>query len=137
MAVNTVAEIVAVKSPSHAGDSRIGDFDTLAKHHIAQAPFGDKWVYARALLVLHWLTLDAQGGGSSSTSGSGVVGGIKSEKEGDLARSYGTIGGGINEKNAYLMSTSFGAELVQLWKACLILPQTRRVGALNASIITR
>jgi hypothetical protein len=136
MGTSTVAEIVALKSPDYASDPRINDFDTLAKFHVAQSAFGDKWVYARALLVLHWLTLESQGGGSSSSSGSGVVGGIKSEKEGDLARSYGTIGGAINERNVYLMSTAFGAELVQLWRACLILPQSRRVGALSG-IVTR
>lgn len=130
MAVDTVAGIVAVKSPDFASDPRIDDLDELAQFHVAESAFGDKWVYARALLVLHWLTLDAQGGGSSSSSGSGVVGGIKSEKEGDLARSYGTVISS-DDRNGYLKSTSFGAELLQLWKACLILPRTRRVGEIN------
>ena len=135
MAVSTVSEIVDVRSPSHSGDSRIGDLDELAQFHLASSTFGTKWIYARALMVLHWLTLDAQGGGSSSSSGSGIVGGIKSEKEGDLARAY-AVPQSKDGRDAYLMSTSFGAELLQLWKACLILPQTRRVGALSG-IVTR
>lgn len=130
MAVDTVANIVKLKSPDFDGDSRIDDLDELAKFHVAEVAFGDKWVYARALLVLHWLTLDAQGGGSSSGSGSGIVGGIKSEKEGDLARSYNGIISS-DDKDGYLKSTSFGAELLQLWRACLILPRTRRVGEIN------
>lgn len=127
MTTNTVSGIVALKSPSHASDPRISDFDELAKFHLAQRPFGVRWVYARALLILHWLTLDAQGGGSASTSGSGVVGGISSEKEGDLARSYNNVIS-VNDPDGYLKSTSFGAELLQVWRSCLILPMNRRLG---------
>lgn len=127
MPTNTVSGIIALKSPSFAGDLRISDLDELAKFHLAQKPFGVRWIYARALLILHWLTLDAQGGGSASTSGSGVIGGISSEKEGDLARSYNTIISS-DDKDGYLKSTSFGAELLQIWKSCLILPMNRRLG---------
>jgi len=127
MAINTVEAIVALKSPSHAGDIRIADFDELAQFYVAQSVFGTKWVYARALVVLHMLTLDAQGGGSSSSSGSGVIGGIKSEKEGDLARTYNTAISS-DDKNGYLKSTPFGFELLQLWRSLIILPITRRVG---------
>jgi len=130
MSINTVSGIVALKSPSHAGDSRIADLDELAKFHIAQKPFGVRWVYARALLILHWLTLDVQGGGSSSSSGSGIIGGVNSEKEGDLSRSFNSIIS-ASDPNGYLKSTSFGAELLQLWKSCLILPMSRRVGEID------
>ena len=136
MGVGTVAEIVALRSPSHAGDSRIADLELLAAYYVAQSVFLDKWIYAKALVVLHWLTLDAMGGGSESESGSGVVGSIKSEKEGDLARSFGSSGLSDDRRDAYFGSTSFGAELLQLWKACLLNPQTRQVGAI-AGIITR
>ena len=126
MSISTVAGIVALKSPDFASDTRLPDLEELAAFIVAQTAFGDKWVYAKALLVLHWLTLDAQGGGSSSSSGAGVVGGIKSEKEGDLSRTFNTIIS-MDDRNGYLKSTSFGAELLQLWKACLFLPRTRRV----------
>jgi hypothetical protein len=130
VAINTVPAIVAIKLPDSASDPRLGDFEELAAFHLAQSAFGSKWVYAKALLVCHWLALEAQGGGSSSSSGSSTVGGIKSEKEGDLARSFNSIVS-ADDKNGYLKSTSFGAELIQLWRACLILPMTRRVGEIN------
>ena len=129
MAINTVEGIVALKSPSFASDPRISDMDELAQFHLAQSAFGTKWIYARALLVLHWLTLDAQGGGSATTSGDGTVGGIKSEKEGALARSYNTIVSSTDE-HGYLKSTSFGAELVQLWRAYILSVRTRRLGSI-------
>lgn len=124
----SINEIIVLRSPDLNGDTRLPGMIELAKQLTSDVNFGDKYNHAVALLVLHWLTLDAQGGGSSSSSGSGVVGGIKSEKEGDLSRSYG-IPSSTNDKAAYFNSTSFGAELMHIWRSCLILPRTRRVGA--------
>jgi len=127
MAISTAQQIIVLKSPSLSGDSRLDDMVELAKFHLGPSVWGTKYQYALALLVLHWLTLDAQGGGSSSSSGTGAVGGIKSEKEGDLQRSFGGLPSGVSERRAYLMSTTFGQELLQLQAACLMLPRTRLV----------
>jgi hypothetical protein len=127
MSITTVADIVALKSPDHATDPRLADFEALAAFHLASSVFGNRWVYAKALLVLHWLTLESQGGGNSATSGSGAIGGISSEKEGDLARKFNAIVS-AEDRNGYLKSTAFGAELIQLWRSLILLPMTRRKG---------
>ena len=130
MPTGTAAEIVVLKSPSLSGDSRIDDFVDLAKLTVGQLPFGTRYQYALALVALHMITLDTQGGGSSSSSGSGVTGGIKSEKEGELQRSYGpTAQNAIkNPSDAYFTSTSFGMEYLHLKRAVLIKPRNRMVG---------
>lgn len=126
MAISTAQQIIALKSPDHASDPRLDDFVKLSKFHISQTVFGTKYQYALALMVLHWITLDAQGGGSSSSSGSGVVGGIKSEKEGDLQRTY-NLPSGKDERDSYLRGTVFGSELLQLWKTIILIPRTKMV----------
>ncbi len=139
MPVTTAKEIVKLKmpslnlpSPSVPPDDniRVDDFITLAMFFISERIFGPKYEYALALVVCHQLTLDAQGGGDSTTSGSGVVGGIKTEKEGDLARGYG-LGNGVNldlsEWKMYWVSTPFGQELLSLFNACILIPRNRFV----------
>ena len=124
----TITEIIELKSPGLSGDSRLSGMIELAEELTSSTNFGDKYNHAVALLALHWLTLDSQGGGSSNSSGSGVTGGIKSEKEGDLSRSY-SVPSSDSGNTAYLNRTSFGMELMLLRRSCLILPTTRRVGA--------
>jgi hypothetical protein len=128
MSINTAQEIIALKGPSFSSDPRLADFVALAKKQISSVNFGTNYEYACALLVLHWLTLEKQGGGSSTVSGSGVVGGIKSEAEGDLSRSYGSSGAAGNSRNEYYGSTCFGQEFLALWKGNLILPRNSYVG---------
>ena len=134
MPIDTAKNIVILKAPGFSTDTRLDDFIALAETVTSETNFGEKYNYAVALLVLHWLTLDAQGGGSESSSGSGVVGGIKSEKEGDLARSYGGGASGSNAQPSddYLRSTSFGQELLFLRRSCLFLPRNRCLGNFSA-----
>ncbi len=133
MPVSTAKEIVQLKMPSlvfPADEARVDDFISLADFFISERIFSAKYQYALALVVCHQLTLDSQGGGNTSTSGSGVVGGINSEKEGDLARQYG-FNNGMNielpEWKMYWVSTPFGQELMSLFKACILIPRNRFV----------
>jgi len=125
MATGTAAQIIAVKSPSFASDPRLNDFIALAGYHVSQSAYGTRYQYALALVVLHWLTLDAQRGGSSSSSGSGVGGAITSEKEGDLARSYGAPPSSTKEANAYYGGTIYGQEFLSLRNTCILTPHHR------------
>lgn len=126
MPISTASQIIALKSPDLSSDPRLSDFVDLAVLQTSKDAFGTKYQLAIALLVLHWLTLESQGGGSSSGSGSGVIGGIKSEKEGDLSRSYGSL---INPSGKgsdnYFNSTVFGAELLTLRRSCIMMPRNR------------
>jgi len=126
----TTKQIIASKSPSFASDTRLDDFIELAAHTVSSTAFGDKYNYALALVVLHMLTLDGMSGGGSTASGSGVAGGIKSEKEGDLSRSYGNTLQGINGatlSDSYFAQTQFGSEYLYLKRTCFMLPRTRIV----------
>lgn len=126
MPITTSAQIIAVKSPGFALDPRLTDFIGLAELQLSKTMFGDKGEYAIALLVLHWLALDALGGGSATTSGSGVAGSIESEKEGELSRSYSIpSGGNQGQASTYYNQTIFGQELYQLIRGCFILPMNR------------
>jgi hypothetical protein len=125
MATGTAQQIIAVKSPSFAADPRLSDFVTLAADFVSQSAYGTKYQHALALVVLHWLTLDAQQGGNSSVSGGGAGGGIKSEKEGDLARTFGSSSSSASTDDSYWASTVFGQELVSLRSHCIFAPHHR------------
>lgn len=125
MPISTAQEIIVLKSPSIPDDTRLDDFVNLAKFSIASSTFGDKYEYALALLVLHWLTLEAQTGGSATTSGSGASGGVTGKKEGQLSINFGGVPSSVSERRAYLMSTQFGQELLGLWNACIFSARNR------------
>lgn len=130
MAITTAKDIILLKMPSLVGppeDPRIGDFVELAKFRISEIIFVGKYQYALALVVLHQLTLDAQSGGTATTSGSGAAGGIKSEKEGDLSVTYHDASGSFSANKSYWAGTSFGQELLSLWNACILGPRNRFV----------
>jgi len=127
MPVSTAKEVVELKMPDLVGDSRVDDMIELAAFYISENIFGNKFQYALGLVALHMLMLDKQSGGSSASSGTGAVGGIKSEKEGDLSRSFGGIGTNIKERNFYYMQTPFGQELLGLFNACILTPRNRFV----------
>ncbi|MBT8490922.1 MAG: DUF4054 domain-containing protein [Deltaproteobacteria bacterium] len=130
MPIGTAQEIIVAKSPSLSGDSRLDDFVNLAKLTVGQTIFGTRYQYALALVALHMLTLDSQSGGSSTGSGTGAAGGVKSEKEGDLQRSYGSVDSSSigNASDAYFSTTSFGQEYLNLKKSLILPIRNRHVG---------
>lgn len=75
---------------------------------------------AVSLVVMHWLSLNTDSSGNNST-----VGTIKSEKEGDLSRSYG-FQGKINKiKDPFWYQTGYGLELMSLNRSCFFGPRNR------------
>ena len=126
MAVPTSpAEWVEALCPGKESDSRLDAFLEAASYFVAESMFGDKYDYALALVVCHMFALEAMGGGNETTPGSGVAGGIKSEKEGALSQSYGSISSNISENKQYWGQTSHGMNLMALWDACILMPRTR------------
>jgi hypothetical protein len=73
---------------------------------------------AIAYLTAHNYTLSQRGG---------VGGNITSEKEGDLARSFG----GAMQDGTGLGSTSYGMEFLRLKKMFILTPRTRQVNINN------
>lgn len=122
MATGTAQQIIAVKSPSFAADPRLADFVTLAAFHVTAAAFGDRYQYALALVVLHWLTLDAQHGGSATVSAGGG-GAVVSEREGDLQRSYSVPD--ASSRESYYSTSIYGQEFLALRRGAFFCPSSR------------
>lgn len=114
--MSTPQEIIILRAPQYTGEPRLDDLVTLATAQTGNV-YGTHKNLAIALLVLHWLTMEKQGG----TSGS-----IKSEKEGDLARSYGTSIS-ISQRYPDLSQTSWGMELIRLRKSLILGPRNRTI----------
>lgn len=125
MAITTVSGIVAVKAPGYESDPRLSDLEDLAAFHLSKDVFSEKYNYAVALLICHWLSMEAITGGSSSGAGSGIGGSITSEKEGQLARSFGYVSVNSPGADSYYSKTIYGQELLQLFRSCVILPMNR------------
>lgn len=123
MAVDTIQGIVVARMPSASGDSRLDDYEELAKMRVGACAFGDRYNYAVACIVLHMLALDARAGGENVT---GIGGEVKSEKEGQLARSYGSTGLSMAESD--LATTSYGQEFLGLKKENVIPFRNRTIG---------
>jgi Protein of unknown function (DUF4054) len=117
MAITTAQEIIQVRLPALFSDSRLDDFVALAVLNLSEPVFGVKYVYAVALLAMHMYSKDSAGSGA---------GGVKSEKEGDLARSYG---GSMTDKD--YGTTSYGQELLQLINNCVWAARTSAMGTLG------
>lgn len=97
---------------------------------ISKERFGDLYDQALVYLVAHRLlytNLIANGGAGSAKL---ISGHIVSEKEGDLARSFGSVSGNGNGATSYidnLDKTSYGLEFKRIRDMC-ILPIVTRFG---------
>jgi len=126
MSISTAAGIIAIRAPQWGSDPRISDMIELATMQTGDC-FGDRKQLAIALRVLHMFAKEAIGGGNpgtGTTGGSGVAGSVRSEKEGDLARSYGLSASASNKNSSDLTSTAFGLELLELIDSTFFLPRT-------------
>jgi len=132
MSTDSITSIVAVLSPQYATDPRLDDLIILAKLNTSIVCFGDttetKYKYAVALRVCHGLALEARDGGATdgSDSGGGASGALKSEKEGQLSKSYEQT---TSEDNGFgdLNATTYGQKLIELIKGNCVLPMNRLV----------
>ncbi len=74
---------------------------------------------AIALLVMHWLTIAANG-----SQGSGGTGAPQELEEGDLRISFASISN-MSNIDPFLAMSSYGIELFYLGKKCLLTPMNR------------
>jgi len=116
----TVAEIIVARCLTVVINARVNSLITLATEQTGSV-FGTRTNDAIALLVLHWLALDARNGGGVGGAG----GAITSETEGQLSRSYG--GGMINNNDNELASTSWGLELLRLRNTMIMTARNRTI----------
>jgi hypothetical protein len=117
----TVDEYIQAKSPWNPADSDMVLLISMAEEEIGDC-YGDLRNKAVALLTLHWKALKEREG----NTGFGTTGSLKSEKEGDLSRSYG-FAGSAEIRDPYMGQTTYGLELLTLEKQLFIKPRNRMV----------
>lgn len=118
----TPIEYITIRAPDFATDPNINDLISQAELETGENYCSDDMRNkAIALLVMHWQALAERDSGNI-----GVSGAITSEKEGDLARSYGGSRRS-NDRNGDLAQTRWGLELLRLQQSCFFLPRNRYV----------
>jgi len=118
-------EVILLRAPKYAGDPRITPFIALAEEFIGdKIPQVTPREYAKALQVLHWLTMDDRVAGGNTG-----VGTISEEKEGELTIKYSNNGMNImtytSDMKAELGQTIYGLELRAFYRKYILLPRTR------------
>ena len=97
-------------------DATVNTWITIATSDVyAPCLSAEELARAQALMAAHLMKL-------SSDAASGVAGSVKSEREGDLSRTYGSIAG----DDTVLGSTTYGMQYLQITARCF-----------GASIMTR
>lgn len=119
----TALQYLTLRAPSYSSDTRVADLLVLAENFTGCLT-GDPKEMAKALQVLHWLTISDRTGGGSASASTGV-GAIQSEKEGDLEISYGKLPNTNSTSSNDLSQTPWGLELEALLKTCMVFPRTR------------
>lgn len=120
--MSTPLEIITIRALAFALESNVNDLIIEAEKEVSESEYNttDLRNKAIALIVMHWIALDKR-----DPTG-GTAGAIKSEKEGDLSRSFGTTSdnGGID---SYYSQTSWGLEFLRLQAQCFVKPINRFV----------
>ena len=120
--MSTPLQIITLRAPDFATEPNIDDLIAQAGLEVSDTCFGDLKNKAIALIVMHWIALSKRDPG-----GTGVSGSIKSEKEGDLARSYGSSSN--TEVDPYYGQTTWGLEYLRLLSQSIIGPRNRFINA--------
>ena len=125
MADFTAEQIIAVRAPQYQGNLRIPLLLELAEEFTGdKVPVVTPRENAKALLVLHWLSLDDR-----LQNGNAGVGAIQEEKEGELTVKYGNSSSNImafnSDMKGYLAQTVWGLELYAFLKRYIVLAVTR------------
>lgn len=113
---------------SSVDDEQILAMRLLCEPMLNKERFGDLYEQALVYLVAHRLsyTNSIATGGAGSTGL--IAGNIVSEKEGDLARSFGSAIGGGNGATSYMDSldkTAYGLEFKRIRDMCIFTVVTR------------
>ena len=121
----TAEEVIALRAPQYSSDPRVPDLILLAEELIGdKIPNTTPREYAKALQVLHWLTISDR-----NEDGSGAVGSVSEEKEGELRIKYQNSSGNMmhftSDLKGELGQTSWGLELYAFYKRYIITLKTR------------
>lgn len=116
----TVLEIIEARAPEYVNMPNLNVFIELAENKTNESCMGANYNEAVALLAMHTIALSKR-----SNSGAAPGGGIASEKEGELSRSYSSSPS-MTYTDSNLSQTSWGLELIQLTQATIV-PFTNRM----------
>ena len=119
--MSTPLQIITLRAPDFATEPNIDDLTAQAGLEVSDTCFGDLKNKAIALIVMHWIALSKRDPEGTTT------GSIKSEKEGDLARSYGSSGSTTGDP--YYSQTAWGLEYLRLLSQSIIGPRNRFINA--------
>lgn len=100
---------VIAKQFASVDDATVNVWLTIAALNAPNCLIGDSANLAQAYYAAHLLYLDAE-----AANGAGGRGNIKSEREGDLSRTYGTISG----DDTWLGSSPYGQQYVNMTLGC-------------------
>lgn len=121
-----ILQIVRVVAPDlvELSDNMLLALINLHKHHVSKSRFGEFYYEAVAYYVAHKAALHQLIAANGADNGS-VVGGITSEHEGDLSRSYGSGGSGVHGYTDTLDKTIYGLEFKRIRDMCIVPMATR------------
>jgi hypothetical protein len=117
--------IIGQRASKYADDERIPNLLIIAEELLGdKIPKTNPREYAKALQVLHWLTLD-----DLAEDGASGTGSIAMEKEGDLQVKYNNATGNLmyfqSDWKSDLTRTGWGLELYAFIKRYIVLAVTR------------
>ncbi len=115
----TALDFINLRAKKYATDPRISTALDGAAETFSATAWGRNLEKAKALLALHWLTMDDR-----DVSGEGIGGTLQSEQEGSLKRSY-MIDFKCQSANPDWTQSRWGMELIQLRKQSIFAPVTR------------
>lgn len=127
MADVSATEVINNRSKKYSGDQRIPFLLNLAEEFTGdRIPAVTSREYAKALLVLHWLTLDDRVNDSDGNCGTGT---ISEEKEGELSVKYSPTAHNVmyftSDLKGFLAQTVWGLELYSFMKRFFVPVVTR------------
>lgn len=100
---------------------------SINKHYVSKEKFKSFYHEAVAYLVAHKAVLH-QSIASEGAGSNALVGGITSEHEGDLSRSYGSGGSGARGYTDTFDKTLYGLEFKRIRDMCIVPVATRFFG---------
>ncbi len=131
-------DIISARCPQFVGHSRLFLLLDYAEEYLLQCVWKDKWNLAKALLVCHWLTMEANNqasddGAGTGSSGTGRTGQANTVQEGELMLKWDTqsqsgSGAGNGGGWDWLKSTQYGMELYMLIRSLTLMPRNQWVG---------
>jgi hypothetical protein len=118
-------QVISWRAKKYEGDERIPNLLILAEEFMgSKIPSVNAREYAKALQVLHWLTLEDQ-----MNDGASGIGAISAEKEGELQIKYQNPTGNMmyyqSDTKSELTRTSWGLELYAFMKRYYVPIATR------------